>query len=242
MTRHQKHPAQAPALRRDPGTGCPGPHSDRTRRTGRARPMDRHRHTERRAGYCRDRSPPHGIGRRYRLTRTSKTTQRNSPGALSQTPTTSAIPIASLMAGHHPAPIRHGHPRTATPRATCLDYNAFAMAEAAPDVAGPAAARCCDPTRGTQHFPRRGHDVRAHNTAAMTPPRHRRAAPITRRLIKSAARERVDNDPGGLTGRDNVKITREIQLASHSRGGRLGTALDRPAFDDIPTADQVDLV
>jgi len=56
------------------------------------------------------------------------------------------------MAGHHPAPIRHGHPRTATPRATCLDYNAFAMAEAAPDVAGPAAARCCDPTRGTQHF------------------------------------------------------------------------------------------
>jgi len=162
--------------------------------------------------------------------------------ALSQTPTTSAIPIASLMAGHHPAPIRHGHPRTATPRATCLDYNAFAMAEAAPDVAGPAAARCCDPTRGTQHFPRRGHDVRAHNTAAMTPPRHRRAAPITRRQIKSAARERVDNDPGGLTGRDNVKITREIQLASHSRGGRLGTALDRPAFDDIPTADQVDLV
>ena len=65
---------------------------------------------------------------------------------------------------------------------------------------------------------------------------------IPRGQVKSAARERVDNDPGGLTGRDNVKITREIQRASHSRGGRLGTALDRPAFDDIPTADQVDLV
>ena len=137
LTRHQKHPPQAPALRRDSGKGCPGPHSDRTRRAGRARSMDRHRHTERRAGYCRDRPPPRGIGRRYRLTRTSKTTQPNSPGALCQTPTTSAIPIASLMAGHHPAPIRHDHPRTATPRATCLDYNAFAMAEVAPNVADP---------------------------------------------------------------------------------------------------------
>jgi len=181
--------------------------------------MDRHRHTERRAGYCRDRSPPHGIGRRYRLTRTSKTTQRNSPGALSQTPTTSAIPIASLMAGHHPAPIRHGHPRTATPRATCLDYNAFAMAEAAPDVAGPAAARCCDPTRGTQHFPRRGHDVRAHNTAAMTPPRHRRAAPIyldawPSRPPGSALTTTRAASRAGITSRSPVRFSLRLTAAA----------------------------
>ena len=93
--------------------------------------------------------------------------------ALSQTPTTSAIPIASLMGGHHPAPIRHDHPPTATPRATCLDYNAFAMAEAAPDVADPVAAR-------NATFPHRGHDRRAHNTAPTPLPRRRRAAPIRR--------------------------------------------------------------